>query len=371
MRRGGFSAHTPSIHDHARRTGQRAEDVSQVGRGVSGAGLSGNGLGQVGASTAGAHQQLVSRVQTSLGRSGDRLRGQSDRLNQSARTLTDADEEHANRLHGIHRRSGGPPSLRGTGGGPSRTGGSGGGRYHPYGRPGGGSGGRPGGGQGGFGGHPGGGPAQPPRQPGPGQPGWRPSNYQPTIPDEVHTHVAYGGWNGQQGRPTGGHVLQSDLTGPHPDPAGLAGGTAGHGSLPPSNGPHNPQTNGVYTNPNPHIVFDPAYGTHPKPSTNHTNFPMGIDAQGVQQISQNAWNNPYAKMWPHEDRPGGGWTGTTYIPDGYPQAGQPIKINGQYDGSGQVSTYYPAQHQPPPPPSTPPPPPPPGPWPPATRGARY
>ncbi|GAA0598385.1 hypothetical protein GCM10010174_12380 [Kutzneria viridogrisea] len=114
MRRGGFSAHGPSIHGHADRTGRRAEDVSQVSKGLGGSHLSGGTLGQVGSSAAGAHGNMVNRVQNSLGRTGDRLRGHSDRLRQSAQLFTDADEEHAGRLRGI-RTTGAPPPLHGGG----------------------------------------------------------------------------------------------------------------------------------------------------------------------------------------------------------------------------------------------------------------
>ncbi|AHH97049.1 WXG100 family type VII secretion target [Kutzneria albida] len=381
MRRGGFSVHAPSLHEHAGKTSRRAEQVSQAGSGVGSAGLSGKGLGQVGASTAGAHQRLVSRMQSSLGRSGERLRGQSDRLRQSADRFTAADEEHAGQLRSIHTRSGGPPTLpAGSGGGghqstsaggrpirPPRPHQTGAGRHHPYARPGGGGSGRPGGPSGGSSrpGGPSGGagrpPAQqpppppPPQQPPPpppplrpGDPGWRPSNFKPDIPGDVHEHVAYGGWNDNTGKPTGGHMLHTDLPGPHPNPAGYAAGSSGHGSRPSAYGTHNMQPNGVYTAAYPEVRFDEQYGSggwHSKQSDNHTYFPQGISYPGNQQMGHNAWNSPNARIWENGDGSGGGWTGPATIPPGYPGAGMPIKINGRYDGDGYVTTYHPAQYQ--------------------------
>lgn len=98
----GFKAHPSSIHDHANRTGQRADQISQSGSSASGAGLHGQALGAIGSSTAGGHQQLTTRIQSAIGQAGSRLRNQSDLLHRTGTNISQTDDDHAGRIRGIH-----------------------------------------------------------------------------------------------------------------------------------------------------------------------------------------------------------------------------------------------------------------------------
>jgi hypothetical protein len=124
----GFKAHPSSIHDHANRTSQRADQISQTGSSASGAGLQGESLGAVGSSAASGHQQLTSRVQGAIGQAGSRLQNQSDLLHRTGNNISTTDDDHAGRIRGIngptsnvrnpHAESG--PSRSRAGGGPAR-----------------------------------------------------------------------------------------------------------------------------------------------------------------------------------------------------------------------------------------------------------
>lgn len=98
----GFKAHPPSIHDHANRTGQRADQIAQTGSSTSGAVLHGQALGAIGSSAASGHQSLTSRVQGAIGQAGSRLRNQSDLLHRTGNNISTTDDEHAGRIRGIH-----------------------------------------------------------------------------------------------------------------------------------------------------------------------------------------------------------------------------------------------------------------------------
>lgn len=124
----GFSAHTPAIHGHAERVGQRGDQVSEAGSRVSGAGLPGGALGAVGESVTGGHQQLVSRMNSLVSGAGSKLRGQSDVLHRNADNISDVDQEHAGRFRNIapnndapqlHRSASDPGPRRGSGSGDS------------------------------------------------------------------------------------------------------------------------------------------------------------------------------------------------------------------------------------------------------------
>lgn len=98
----GFTAHPPSIHDHATRTSQRADQVSQAGSAVGGGGLPTNALGLAGESTAGAHQQLTNRGQTAISRAAGGLHSQSGLLHQTGNNITETDTNHAGRIRAIN-----------------------------------------------------------------------------------------------------------------------------------------------------------------------------------------------------------------------------------------------------------------------------
>lgn len=97
----GFRTNAPSMHAHATRIGQRADNVSQVGSSATGAALPGNALGNVGASSTAGHQRFVNLAGGTLGRIGSRLRGQASLLHRTATNVTDTDTEHATRIRGI------------------------------------------------------------------------------------------------------------------------------------------------------------------------------------------------------------------------------------------------------------------------------
>ena len=98
----GFQAHPPSIHAHAQRTSQRADQVSQSGSSASGAGLHGEALGAIGGSAASGHQTLTGRLQSAIGQAGSRLQNQSDLLHRTGNSISDTDTDHAGRIRGIN-----------------------------------------------------------------------------------------------------------------------------------------------------------------------------------------------------------------------------------------------------------------------------
>lgn len=98
----GFKAHPPSIHDHANRTSQRADQVSQTGSSTSGAGLHGQALGEIGSSAASGHQSLTSTMQGAIGQAGSKLRNQSDLLHRTGNNISETDDDHASRIRGIN-----------------------------------------------------------------------------------------------------------------------------------------------------------------------------------------------------------------------------------------------------------------------------
>jgi hypothetical protein len=125
----GFKAQPSSIHGHATRTGQRADQVSQTGGAVGGAGLPGSALGIAGQSTASRHQQLAGQGQTAISRAGSNMQGQAGLLHQTGNNITETDTEHASRIGSInaptnhtrnpHAASG--PSTSRPASGPGRT----------------------------------------------------------------------------------------------------------------------------------------------------------------------------------------------------------------------------------------------------------
>lgn len=97
----GFSAHLPSLEEHASRIDDRAGQVSEVGKGASGAGLHGSALGTIGESQVAGHQNMVSRITSSAGNAADKLRGQSSLVRGTKRSIEDTDNDHAERLKRI------------------------------------------------------------------------------------------------------------------------------------------------------------------------------------------------------------------------------------------------------------------------------
>lgn len=89
------------MHTHAGQVEQRADRVSETGRGVGGAGLSGSALGNVGAETAPGHQRFVSRAQESINRAGQGLQGRSSLLGQTGNNISNTVAVNQRRFTGI------------------------------------------------------------------------------------------------------------------------------------------------------------------------------------------------------------------------------------------------------------------------------
>src|SRR5437879_3989926 len=94
----GFSAHLPSLDEHAGRIEDRAGRVSQAGNGASGATLHGNALGAVGASQVSGHQDMLSRITSSTGTAAQKLQNQGGLVRSTKRSIEDTDNDHADRL---------------------------------------------------------------------------------------------------------------------------------------------------------------------------------------------------------------------------------------------------------------------------------
>lgn len=340
------SVSSPSrLHDVAGRIGQHGADVGELGRPAE---LGGGSLGRLGEGTVSGLNSGLSTAGEHVRGMGTRLSDYGDRLHTTATNFEHNESTVAASFDKIRTR--GTSDGVGTGAGPSRHK-FGSGRFNPYGgRPS--KGGAPEGSDDeGHGTPPGGSPeGSPDRDPTPppawGTPGYRPSGFDPHIPQDVHDHVSHGSYNAH-GNVTGGHVFAGQTT---TNPAGQAEGTIGYGARPQQGSPQpyfDTQPNNVYKMDSPEIVFDPQYGNVIKNHNQHTMFPGGTSDVQAHQLGSAAWNSPNVRFWPDSDpnKTGGVWVGSTTIPQGFPSGGQQIKIEGRWDqddeGNVQPTTYYP------------------------------
>ena len=114
----GFRMTPSAVHEHASRTSQRGQQISQTGSQSGGAGLHGSALGMVGGSTVSGQQNLVGRFSQAFAKAGSKLEGHAQQLHTSADSVSTTDADHAGVLNKIHPSSGDVRNPHASGGAP-------------------------------------------------------------------------------------------------------------------------------------------------------------------------------------------------------------------------------------------------------------